>query len=48
MSVMSFERETYRRIAPHAVRLAELEGLAAHARSLKIRLTGGSGLDRKS
>jgi histidinol dehydrogenase len=48
MSVMSFERAAYQRIAPHAVRLAELEGLAAHARSLAIRLAGGSGLDPES
>ena len=48
MSVLGFEREPYQRIAPHAVRLAELEGLSAHARSLAIRLAGSSGLDRKS
>ena len=38
MSVIGLERTTVERIGPHAVRLAELEGLFAHARSVTIRL----------
>jgi histidinol dehydrogenase len=38
VSVMGLEREAFKRVAPHAVRLAELEGLFAHARSVSIRL----------
>jgi histidinol dehydrogenase len=46
MSVIGVEREPLERIGPHAVRLAKLEGLFAHARAVAIRLEGDRGLDR--
>ena len=41
MSVIGLERTIVERIGPHAARLAELEGLFAHARSVTIRLEKG-------
>jgi histidinol dehydrogenase len=38
VSVVGLESQALDRIGPHAVRLAELEGLFAHARSVSIRL----------
>ncbi len=38
MSVIQLEPESIARIGPHAVRLAELEGLYAHARAVALRL----------
>jgi histidinol dehydrogenase len=38
VSVVGLEKKALEQIAPHAVRLAELEGLFAHARSVSIRL----------
>jgi histidinol dehydrogenase len=40
MSLIRIGRESLERVGPHAVRLAELEGLAAHARAVAIRLQG--------
>jgi histidinol dehydrogenase len=36
-SLISFTREGFRKIADHTIRLAELEGLQGHARSVQIR-----------
>ena len=38
MSVVEFTRQGFERVAPDAARLAELEGLYAHARALQLRL----------
>jgi len=38
MSWIQLSRKTFREVGPHAVRLAELEGLEGHARSLRARL----------
>jgi histidinol dehydrogenase len=41
MSVIGLGAECLARLGPHVVRLAELEGLHAHARSVALRLGGG-------
>ncbi len=38
MSWIELSRETLTRVGPHGARLAELEGLEGHARSLRVRL----------
>jgi histidinol dehydrogenase len=38
MSVIGVEPDVFARIGPHARRLAELEGLEAHAQSIGVRL----------
>jgi histidinol dehydrogenase len=43
MSVIGLEPERLEEIGPHAMRLAELEGLGAHARSVGVRLERGRG-----
>jgi len=40
MSWIQLSQGTFRRIGPHGARLAELEGLEGHARSLRVRLDG--------
>ncbi|MEW6260612.1 MAG: histidinol dehydrogenase [Thermodesulfobacteriota bacterium] len=37
-SMIYYSREAFRREAPHVMRLAETEGLGAHARSVSVRL----------
>jgi histidinol dehydrogenase len=37
-SLVSFSREGLKRLGPAIVRIAELEGLEAHAKSVSIRL----------
>ncbi|MGD9505558.1 MAG: histidinol dehydrogenase [Syntrophobacteraceae bacterium] len=39
-SVISYSREAFERDAPAIMRLAELEGLGAHAASVKVRMSG--------
>jgi len=36
-SLLSFTREGFRKVADHAIRIAELEGLPGHARSVSLR-----------
>jgi len=43
MSLVQLSADGLRRIAPYGARLAELEGLEGHARSLRIRTSGVSG-----
>ena len=40
--VVSLTREALEEVGPHVVALAEAEGLAAHAQSIRLRLEGGS------
>jgi len=40
-SMIYYSREAFRREAPHVMRLAETEGLGAHARSVSVRLNEG-------
>ncbi|MGD8725215.1 MAG: histidinol dehydrogenase, partial [Desulfobacterales bacterium] len=40
-SVIQYTRNAFRREAADIVRLAEIEGLGAHARSVKVRLSDG-------
>jgi histidinol dehydrogenase len=42
MSIIGGTERALRRLGPAVVRLAELEGLEAHARSVKVRLRSGS------
>jgi histidinol dehydrogenase len=42
-SVIAYSRSAFDRDAPSIIRLAELEGLAAHAESVRIRMRKGSG-----
>ncbi len=37
-SLVYYNEEAFRKDAPHIMRLAEIEGLSAHARSVKVRL----------
>jgi histidinol dehydrogenase len=37
-SLVYYSREAFEKDAPHIMRLAEIEGLSAHARSVKVRL----------
>lgn len=37
-SIISFDAKSFKKLAPEAVRLAELEGLDAHARAVQVRL----------
>jgi histidinol dehydrogenase len=41
-SLVYYSREAFEKDAPHIMRLAEIEGLSAHARSVKIRMEGKS------
>ncbi len=50
-SLIGFSEDALQRVGPTAVRLAQLEGLHAHARALSLRLKrsgGGGGLDPSS
>jgi len=42
-NVIAYSRAAFDRDAPSIIRLAELEGLMAHAESVRIRLKKGSG-----
>jgi histidinol dehydrogenase len=44
-SVIHYSEAAFRQEAPDIIRLAEIEGLGAHARSVKIRLNGPGGVD---
>jgi histidinol dehydrogenase len=37
-SLIYYSREAFEKDAPHIMRLAEIEGLSAHARSVKVRM----------
>jgi histidinol dehydrogenase len=37
-SLSQYTEKAFKREAPDIIRLAEIEGLAAHARSIKVRL----------
>jgi histidinol dehydrogenase len=38
-SIIRYSRSAFKREAPDVIRLAEIEGLGAHANSVKIRLS---------
>jgi histidinol dehydrogenase len=38
MSVLEFDRAGLREVGPAAIRMAELEGLYAHAQAVRLRL----------
>ena len=44
-SVIHYSEAAFRREAPDIIRLAEIEGLGAHARSVKVRLNRSGGQD---
>ncbi|MEE9495274.1 MAG: histidinol dehydrogenase [Desulfobacterales bacterium] len=37
-SLIQYTKKAFQREAPNIIRLAEVEGLTAHARSIKVRL----------
>ena len=48
ISCVRYDRKSLRKAAPSAGRLAEIEGLEAHVRALRIRCAGGRGWRRLS